>query len=557
MAEGWIVPGLVDAHCHIGLDENGAVDEATTEEQAIADRDAGALLLRDCGSAADTRWVHERDDLPRLIRAGRHIARTKRYIRNFAHEVEPDELASYAAQEAQRGDGWVKLVGDWIDRETGDLEPSFPAEAFAAAIAAAHEHGAKVTAHCFGEAVLPGLIARRHRLHRARHRALHRPRRGDGRRGGRRWCRPCMQLNNFPDYADAAEREVPGLRRPHATTSTSAGATRSWRRTRRGWRSTPAPTPAGCCPHGQVAGEVRELAEYGFTPEDALGAASWRAREWLGLDGHLSEGTSADFVVYDRNPLEDLSVLAEPKRIVLRGPGRWLTRPLVDALRSAGSVFAEDEAEVLRAEARTRGHLELMLARRVRGEPLEQVVGWAEFCGLRVAVAPGVFVPRRRSELLVDLAVAHLRDRSGPVVVDLCCGTGALGAGRGGPRRPGGPARRRPRPRCGRGREAQPGRRAGARGRPVRRAAGLARRPRRRARRERALRPHRRDRADAPRGSRPRAPRRARRWCRRARRAPAGGRRRPPVVARRVACCSSRPAGARRRARWRPVPRRA
>src|SRR3954447_8234924 len=157
-AEGWIVPGLVDAHCHVGLDENGAVDEATTEEQAVADRDAGALLLRDCGSAADTAWIHEREDLPRLIRAGRHIARTKRYIRNYAHEVEPCELPEYVAREAQRGDGWVKLVGDWIFREDGDLRPSFPAEAFAEAIRVAHEHGARVTAHCFGTAVLGGLL---------------------------------------------------------------------------------------------------------------------------------------------------------------------------------------------------------------------------------------------------------------------------------------------------------------------------------------------------------------------------------------------------------------
>ena len=97
-------------------------DEAETEQQAIADRDAGALLIRDCGSAADTSWVHEREDLPRLIRAGRHIARTKRYIRNYAHEVEPDELPAYVAQEAQRGDGWVKLVGDWISRDAGDLD---------------------------------------------------------------------------------------------------------------------------------------------------------------------------------------------------------------------------------------------------------------------------------------------------------------------------------------------------------------------------------------------------------------------------------------------------
>ncbi|WP_336275881.1 amidohydrolase family protein [Nocardioides sp. B-3] len=158
VAEGWIVPGLVDAHCHIGLDDHGAVSDAEAEAQAIRDRDAGALLIRDCGSAADTSRMHGRDDLPRLIRAGRHIARTKRYIRNYAHEVEPPSLVETVVREARRGDGWVKLVGDWISRDTGDPAPSFPADDFAAAIAAAHEHGAKVTAHCFGEAVLPMLI---------------------------------------------------------------------------------------------------------------------------------------------------------------------------------------------------------------------------------------------------------------------------------------------------------------------------------------------------------------------------------------------------------------
>src|SRR6188472_1175499 len=117
VAEGWIVPGLVDAHCHIGLDDDGATELDEAEAQAIADRDGGALLIRDCGSALDTSWIHERDDLPRLIRAGRHIARTKRYIRNYAHEVEPADLTAYVVKEAQRGDGWVKLVGDWISRD--------------------------------------------------------------------------------------------------------------------------------------------------------------------------------------------------------------------------------------------------------------------------------------------------------------------------------------------------------------------------------------------------------------------------------------------------------
>ena len=317
VAEGWIVPGLVDAHCHLGLDENGAVDEATTEAQAITDRDAGALLLRDCGSAADTAWVHEREDLPRLLRAGRHLARTKRYIRNYAHEVEPDELPAYVAQEARRGDGWVKLVGDWIDRETGDLEPSFPAETFAAAIATAHDHGAKVTAHCFGEAVLPGLIAA----------GIDCLEHGTGLSTdlidemvarGVALVPTVMQLNSFPQYAESAREKFPAYSRHmldlHARRRETIMAAHE-----AGVAIYAGTDAGGVLPHGQVAGEVRELAAYGFSPEDALGAASWRAREWLGLDGHLAPGTSADFVVYPRNPLEDLSVLAEPARIVLRG----------------------------------------------------------------------------------------------------------------------------------------------------------------------------------------------------------------------------------------------
>jgi release factor glutamine methyltransferase len=98
----------------------------------------------------------------------------------------------------------------------------------------------------------------------------------------------------------------------------------------------------------------------------------------------------------------------------------------VSRLRAAGSVFAEDEARLLSSAARTPGELEAMTSRRVEGEPLEIIVGWAEFCGLRVAVEPGVFVPRQRTVYLVEQAVALARP--GAVVVDLCCGTGAIGA---------------------------------------------------------------------------------------------------------------------------------
>jgi release factor glutamine methyltransferase len=93
-------------------------------------------------------------------------------------------------------------------------------------------------------------------------------------------------------------------------------------------------------------------------------------------------------------------------------------------LRAAGSVFAEDEAVLLLAEASSPEALEDLVRRRVGGEPLETILGWAEFCGLRVRTAPRVFVPRRRTELLARRAAALLP--AGGVAVDLCCGTGAV-----------------------------------------------------------------------------------------------------------------------------------
>jgi release factor glutamine methyltransferase len=100
--------------------------------------------------------------------------------------------------------------------------------------------------------------------------------------------------------------------------------------------------------------------------------------------------------------------------------------PLVARLRAAGCVFAEEEAALLRQAADSADALEALLARRVAGEPLETILGWAEFAGIRVACAAGVFVPRRRTELMVRVAVGRLAP--GDHVLDLGCGTGAIGA---------------------------------------------------------------------------------------------------------------------------------
>jgi release factor glutamine methyltransferase len=98
---------------------------------------------------------------------------------------------------------------------------------------------------------------------------------------------------------------------------------------------------------------------------------------------------------------------------------------IVTRLRAAGCVFAEDEARLLLSAAGTSEELVAMVDRRVAGLPLEHILGWVDFCGLRIAVDPGVFVPRRRTEFLVQQAA--LPARPGAVVVDLCCGSGALG----------------------------------------------------------------------------------------------------------------------------------
>jgi release factor glutamine methyltransferase len=99
---------------------------------------------------------------------------------------------------------------------------------------------------------------------------------------------------------------------------------------------------------------------------------------------------------------------------------------IVSSLRAAGCVFAEDEAALLIAGADSPAELSISVQRRIAGEPLEVILGWAEFAGLRIAIAPGVFVPRRRTEYLVRQALKLASPSA--VVVDLCCGSGALGA---------------------------------------------------------------------------------------------------------------------------------
>ena len=313
---GWVLPGLVDAHCHVGLDGHGAVDDQTSETQALTDRDAGTLLIRDAGSPADTRWIDARDDLPRIIRAGRHIARTKRYVRNFAHEVEPDGVVAQVREQARRGDGWVKLVGDWIDRDVGDLSPSFPRETVVAAVAAAHEEGARITAHCFGEESLHDFAAAgadciEHAT------GLDDVTIAAFASQGIAIVPTLINIATFLAIAEPARERFPAYhahmldlhRRRHATVAAAHEA---------GVPVYLGTDAGGSLRHGLVAQEALELAGAGMSTREVLSAATWGARAWLGRAGP-EEGESADLVVYETDPRDDLRVLAHPRAVILRG----------------------------------------------------------------------------------------------------------------------------------------------------------------------------------------------------------------------------------------------
>jgi imidazolonepropionase-like amidohydrolase len=311
---GFLVPGLVDAHCHVGLGPQGGVELPEAVEQAITDRDAGTLLIRDCGSPIDTTPLQERLDLPRIIRAGRHIARPKRYIPGISVEVETD-LVSAVAEQAAAGDGWVKLVGDWIDRGEGDLTPLWTDDELEQAIKVAHAAGAKVTAHVFGEDALPGLI----------NAGIDCIEHGTGLTDdtislmasrGTALVPTLINIETFPGIAEKAgkyPKYANHMRDLHARVSrTVASAIEA------GIPVYAGTDAGGGIRHGRIVDEIVALHGVGMSAQDAIGAASWNAREWLGFPS-LTEGAAADIVVYDEDPRENLEVLRSPRMVMLRG----------------------------------------------------------------------------------------------------------------------------------------------------------------------------------------------------------------------------------------------
>jgi len=316
--DGWVVPGFVDMHCHLAVGPSGPVEGDQIIKQAIIERDAGVLLIRDTGAASSLDALAGREDLPTVMRSGRFIARPKRYLKGYAVEVEPGELAAEAAKQARASGGWVKLIADWIDRDLGDaadLTPLWGDEEIADAVAAVHSEGARVTAHSFATESVDGLLGAgidsiEHgtgmtAAHIERAAAASVP-----------VVPTLLQIANFASFAAQAEERFPVFaarmqrmyerRYEHVGAMHDAGVTLL------------VGTDAGTSiAHGDLAKEVGEMARC-MPAADAVAAATWRARHFLGAPV-LAEGDPADLVVLRADPRVDVLALCEPTRIMLRG----------------------------------------------------------------------------------------------------------------------------------------------------------------------------------------------------------------------------------------------
>jgi imidazolonepropionase-like amidohydrolase len=315
---GYVLPGLVDAHCHFGIAAGAKpvtnLDQA--RDLAGQDRDAGVLAVRDAGSPFPYPELDDEPGIPRLVRAGRHVAAPRRYLRDVGVEVEAAGVVAAVTEQAKAGTGWVKLVGDWLDRSVGDLAPSWDAGTMAAAVAAAHAAGARAAVHTFSEEGVEIMV--RAGVDSVEH--------GTGlslelidqmARQGTALVPTMINIATFGGIADQARDKFAGY--ADHMVALRDGFPEVVRAAHEAGVPIYVGTDAGGgIRHGLAAEEMLLLRDAGLPAIDVLAAASWRAREWLGFPG-LVEGGLADLVVYPTDPREDLAVVRHPQRIVLRG----------------------------------------------------------------------------------------------------------------------------------------------------------------------------------------------------------------------------------------------
>lgn len=316
--DGWVIPGMVDMHCHLSVGPSGPVDADLTLKHAHIQRDAGVLLIRDTGSSTGLDVLAGRPDVPVVQRSGRFIARPKRYLPGYAVEIEPGHLEEQVRIEARASGAWVKLIADWIDRSMGsdaDLAPLWEPQELAAAVAAAHEEGALVTAHTFSTEAVDALLDAG--IDSIEHGTGMTPDHMErAATEGVPVIPTLLQVANFEAFAAQGASKYPRfahrMMRMHSRRYEQvrlmheAGVTILL--------GTDAGTSVG---HGELAREAAELGTC-MPATDVVAAATWRARRFLGAPV-LDEGDVADLVLLPGDPRQQLGHLAAPSAVFLRG----------------------------------------------------------------------------------------------------------------------------------------------------------------------------------------------------------------------------------------------
>ncbi len=314
---GYLIPGLVDVHSHLPFNSpapSGASWDEAARASAKLELDAGVLALRDPGGPTPVGFGPE-VGLPRTFTAGHFLAADGHMFPEHGQIDVTDELLADAAEQQWRASGeWVKVIGDFPLPGKG-FDLAFQPEALAEVARRVHELGGRVAIHAIAADTVEAAIDAR--FDSIEHGLMLRPDQAERMASCGIALTPTListpaWLPGFLKQLEAPDEEV---RRTADAVGRHAATVRG------AWEAgvtVLAGTDAGVVAHGLVYREVGLLEAAGIPIEDALAAASWRAREFLGLPA-IGEGSPADLVAFDRNPLEDPTVLSSPSLIVLDG----------------------------------------------------------------------------------------------------------------------------------------------------------------------------------------------------------------------------------------------
>jgi imidazolonepropionase-like amidohydrolase len=309
---GYLMPGLVDAHCHPGTSGIGEpLDEGLLRTHGEQLRAAGVSAVRVPGSAGRLpSWFGDDPDLPRVWGAGLAVAAEGGFFPGWGRQLPADRIPAAAVEESQASGGWCKLIVDWLT-DDGGYGATMSPQVVAEATRAVRQVGGRVAAHTQHAeggtaAVAAGVDSVEHGMHLPEHLLETMAAQG------------IALVPTAMTFAQLA----PLMDDPEAPSGMRQWFGEGWRRhpgLARAAHEAGVTILAGTdLPPGHLTDEVRWLAGAGLPGEVAVGAASWTAREWLGLPG-IEEGAPADIVVFDTDPRVQFDVLDHPSRVVVRG----------------------------------------------------------------------------------------------------------------------------------------------------------------------------------------------------------------------------------------------